>query len=77
MGGKLWPGLGPKRNYFDSIFFLTQLMSIPEIYLPNPVEIYNFFTQPNEKYCITKIILEKSRHSSDENTDVIGGILQG
>ncbi len=24
-------------------FFLTQLMSIPEIYLPNLVEIYNFF----------------------------------
>ncbi len=47
-------------------------MSIPKIYLPNPVEIYNFFTQPNEKYCITKIIWEKSKHSSDENTDVIG-----
>ncbi len=69
-------GVGAERETILTPFFFTQLMSIPEIYSPNPVEIYNFFTQPNEKYCITKIILEKSRHSSDENTDVIG-ILHG
>ena len=56
-------------------------MSVQKNYLPNPVVIYNFFTQPKEKYCITKIIVGKSKvdcsnrtnySSGDENTGVIG-----